>query len=164
MTRRSVTRRRARSSVGVARKMSRQARLSWRTLPKPLAKATSATVRSVSSRRRRAKWAAARARQLVGRDAEVLGEQPAQVAGGHAEPGAEVVLGALVEGAVADHAHGPAHELRAAEDGTGAACGRAGSAGRPGTRRPRRPPPCRRCGRCRASAGPDSRAGSRCRW
>ena len=91
--------------------MSWQARLSWRRLPKPLAQAMSVTVRSVSSRSRRAKWVAVAAREPIGGGADVLGEQPAQVAGRHAESAGQVVLGAAVEGPLADEVDGSAHEL-----------------------------------------------------
>ena len=58
-TSRSALRRFARSARGEARKISRQARLNWRKLPKPVASAISSIGRSVSSSRRRAKCARA---------------------------------------------------------------------------------------------------------
>jgi hypothetical protein len=54
-----------------------------------------------------------RARQPVGRHAQVGHEQATQMPRGHAEPVTELGLGGRVEGAVEDQSHGPAHQLRA---------------------------------------------------
>ena len=78
-----------------------------------------------------------RARQPVRRHAQLLLEEPAQVAGRDTEPRAEVGLARVIEGAVHDQAYGAADELRSRPGHGSAASGTGGSACRPGTRRPR---------------------------
>ena len=63
-------------------------------------------------------------RQLVGRGADVLDEEPPEVAHRHAERRAEVGLRTPVERAVGDQVHRPAHQLRAGDDSGACRCGR----------------------------------------
>ena len=87
-TSRSARRRRPRSSLGAAWNVVRHARLSWRTLPKPGGERDVGDGEVGVVEQAAGEVGAARAGQLVGRDAEVLREQAAQVAAGDAEAGA----------------------------------------------------------------------------
>ena len=69
---------------------SRQARLNWRTLPKPAAKRDLASREIGVVEQSPREVGARRARQAVRRHAEVGGEQPAQMPRRDAEPGAEL--------------------------------------------------------------------------
>ncbi len=91
--------------------MSWQARWSWRTLPKPGGEGDVGDGQVGVVEQAAGEVGPAGAGQRVGRHAQVLGEQAPEVAGRDADAGAEVGLGAVVEGAGEDELDGPADEL-----------------------------------------------------
>ena len=146
---------------------SRMVALNWRSEPKPAAKATSVTGRSVVSSRSRATWARCARASASGPGAEVGQQVPPHLPLAVAEVAGEAGDALALDDPVGDQAHRPAGEVgrevpRRASRGRRRGC----SACRPGSPPPGRPRPSGRSGRapggaCRRAARPAVDPGGR---
>ena len=104
---------RRRNSLGASAYTSRTVSLNWRTLPKPAANATSVIDIEDVSISTRAVWRALRAGEGERSGAELVGDEPRQVAAAVAEPAGETGDALAVDDAVGDEAHRPGDDFAA---------------------------------------------------